>query len=112
MGKRYIDADALKDKMQTRHEDLARDYGDYDNYVMGFHDALELLENTPTADVQEVKHGKWEHYGEYCQCSNCEHVTEDYCIDGDNKSWYYTALPNYCSNCGYKMDLEENENEH
>lgn len=62
-----------------------------------------------TTDVQEIKHAKWVHYGEYAQCSNCEHVTEDYCIDGDSESGYYTVLPHYCSNCGAKMDLEDNK---
>lgn len=57
---KYIDKDALLNKMQDRHDDLARDYGDYDNYVTGFGDAIELLENAPVADVQEVKHGKWD----------------------------------------------------
>lgn len=60
-----------------------------------------------TTNVQEVKHAKWVYYGEYVQCSNCEHVTEDYNIDGDSESGYYTVLPHYCSNCGAKMDLED-----
>lgn len=101
---KYIDKDALLEKMQDRYEDLAKDYGDYDNYVMGFHDAIELLENAPTADVQEVKHANWVHYGEYCQCSNCEHVSDDIYYEGDMDSGYYTVLPHYCSNCGCKME--------
>ena len=55
---RYIDQDALLNKMQERHEDLVRDYGDYDNYVTGFGDAIELLENASAADVREVKYAK------------------------------------------------------
>lgn len=60
-----------------------------------------------TADVQEVKHAKWVHYGKYAQCSNCEHVTDDIYYEGDMDSGYYTVLPHYCSNCGAKMDLED-----
>lgn len=60
-----------------------------------------------TADLLKTKHAHWIHYGEYVQCSNCEHVTEDYCIDGDNESGYYTVLPHYCSNCGYKMQEDK-----
>ena len=104
---KYIDEDVLLDKMQGRYADITRDYGDYDNYVMGFADAIEFLENAPTADVQEVKHAEWAHYGEYAQCSNCEHVTDDIYFEGDVDSGYYTVLPHYCSNCGCKMDLEE-----
>ena len=59
------------------------------------------------ADVQEVKHAKWVHYGENIQCSNCGHVSDDVYYEGDMDSGYYTVLPNYCSNCGAKMDLED-----
>lgn len=63
--------------------------------------------DTPAADVVEVRHGKWcliEY--DYFVCSRCGH-------------WHYTgceskaeakerllngAVPNYCSNCGAKMD--------
>lgn len=61
----------------------------------------------PPADVQEVKHAKWVHYGEDVQCSNCGHVSDDICFGGDMDSGYYTVLPHYCSNCGAKMDLED-----
>ena len=60
-----------------------------------------------TADVQEVRRAKWVHYGENIQCSNCEHVTDEICYEGDMDSGYYTVLPHYCSNCGAKMDLED-----
>ena len=75
----------------------------YSDYMQGFDAALKLVEIEPAADVQEVKHAKWVHYGEYCQCSNCEHVTKDYCVEGDSESGY-TMLPHYCSNCGCKME--------
>lgn len=60
-----------------------------------------------TADVEEIRHAKWVHYGEDIQCSNCGHVSDDICFEGDMYSGYYTVLPHYCSNCGAKMDLEE-----
>lgn len=97
---RYIDADQIV--YWIRH--TSRDGLEDDIRRVAFKDAIERI---PTADVQEVEHGKWVHYGEYVQCSNCEYVTEDYCIDGDNESGYYTVLPHYCSNCGAKMDLED-----
>lgn len=103
----YVDKDTLLHKMQERHEDLARDYGDYDNYVMGVGDAIELLENASAADVREVKHAKWIYRGEDAICSNCGQLTEDRCIEGDNESGYYTVLPHYCSACGALMNLED-----
>lgn len=59
--------------------------------------------NAPTADVQEVRHGKWE------QCF------EDWRkqIEGDKCSFcgfehYGTSIRHYpyCPNCGAKMDKE------
>ena len=64
-------------------------------------------DNPHCADVEEVRHAKWVHYGENIQCSNCEHVTDEICYEGDMDSGYYTVLPHYCSNCGAKMDLED-----
>ena len=95
---KYIDKDALLNKMQERHEDLARDYGNYDNYVMGFSDAIELLENAPAANVLEVKCGKWlkDRFGmERAICSICGAVYEG----GDSFR--------FCPKCGAKMDLED-----
>ena len=98
----YIDKDALIEKLKVRHEDLVRDYGDYDNYVMGFQDAIELLENAPVADVQEVKHAKniqncfkWTF-----ECSLCHWCDEDmYYIDASEFK--------FCPNCGAKMQEDD-----
>ena len=53
---------------------------------------LNLIDKTSTADVAEVKHGEWEwdeRFSDYT-CSLCH-------------NWDLTT-PNYCSNCGAKMD--------
>ena len=93
---RLIDANALK-------EDLTRFY---DNEVT----ARELIDEQPTADVQPVKHGRWEH-GEcsVCGASPLDHVSGDMYVEVD----YY---PNYCPNCGSQnvdlwMDDESVPNE-
>lgn len=58
------------------------------------------LEDTPTADVVEVRHGKWEYigtdkHGNVFRCSNCAlRIGLDY-------------ETTYCPHCGAKMDLEE-----
>lgn len=95
---KYIDKDVLLDKMQERYDDLARDYGDYDNYVMGFHDAIELLENAAVADVQEVKHGKWDFITKRkVRCSNCNFVRNIETQIG----W------KYCPMCGAVMQEDD-----
>lgn len=61
----------------------------------------------PAADVAEVVHGQWQGEGDgYADgalvydvwvCSNCGHYIDDGTDDPE-------CLPNYCPNCGAKMD--------
>lgn len=105
----YIDKDALLHTMRERHEKFARVFGDCDNYVMGFGDAIELLENAPIADAQEVKHAKnlqseRAFSGWTFECSRCHFFDDDtYCIVSQIDSI------KYCPNCGSRMDLEDNK---
>ena len=48
---RYIDAEALTDYMLERYNDLCEKHGDYDHYTTGYGDAIDVIENAPTADV-------------------------------------------------------------
>ena len=60
-------------------------------------DVRKALQMTPTADVQEVRHGKWEKCKERCceyRCSVC--------------GYELCRTTNYCPNCGAKMDGNEN----
>ena len=55
---------------------------------------------SPTADVEEVKHGEWIEDGEYQICSVC----------GEEHHWdEYRAT--YCEDCGAKMDGGKADNE-
>ena len=68
------------------------------NLVLG-HDAIEVLGmiyEMPDADVAQVRHGRWLPFhstaaGDIQYCSACEIGC--------------TWKPNYCPNCGCKMDL-------
>ena len=56
------------------------------------------LDELPTYDVAEVRHGRWESYlneGLIVKCSVC----------GSR----YVEPWNYCPNCGSRMDLEKDE---
>ena len=58
---------------------------------------IDALENIPSADVAPVVHGRWNADE---TCSLCgEKSTEGL----DATKWDYW-LPNYCPNCGAKMD--------
>lgn len=106
---RYINKDILLHKLQERCNKLYEQYGTEDDYTRGYGaaiDAIDIIVLKETADVQEVKHGKWIELvkirkgGEirlvHWQCSLCG------CFLGTNTE-------SYCPNCGAKMDLEEKE---
>lgn len=101
---RYIDVELFSKNLMMQVY-LADDEDFTTAFVKGMELVKKTEEETPTADVQEVKHAKWVHYGEYVQCSNCEHITDDFCYDDEMTM----VLPYYCSNCGAKMDLEDNK---
>lgn len=96
---RYIDADALRTALEL--ERIGTDF--FCGY--GFKRAIWHIKHTPTANVDEVKHGKWETIPDYSQalisyrhiCSECKIVYKDIRSYGHN----------YCPNCGAKMDGKE-----
>ena len=90
---RYIDADALGIGKANREI--------FDNkaYADGWNAAIDIIVSAPTADVQEVRHGKWKFDRfDNAWCSVCHHC-------GSNDA----EVSDYCPNCGAKMDLEESD---
>ena len=87
---RYIDADLFKKNIKIVTPDMFENcsycglYDDVDIKVM--------INEQPTADVQEIKHGHWDGGFHDYYCSVC----------GQGE---YTKT-NYCSNCGAKMEVE------
>ena len=75
-------------------------------WISGFHDGLkavgEMVQNFPAADVVEVKHGRWELYGndDGCGCSYfCDKCGANY-----DEDWFYEhGQFNFCPNCGADM---------
>ena len=63
-----------------------------------------LLMRIPAADVEPVRHGRWGKkqggFWEFATCSLCGEKTPTVGI-----------APNYCPNCGAKMDLEDENDE-
>lgn len=65
------------------------------------------IKNIPTADVTEVRHGKWiqphwENSNYCCNCSECggEAMHREY-------QWDKNGIYPICPNCGAKMDKED-----
>lgn len=107
---RYIDADVLKDKMFNYYDCVNRNTGkgNYKGETLMNYEVADMIEdcidNAPTADVEEVRHGKWIYEGRHLvimehafQCSVCGR-------------WMLTNFPKhvveeqpYC-HCGAKME--------
>ena len=74
--------------------------------------AARLINGLPAADVEPVRHGRWECVYDYytgktdITCSHCKNTrTVNGCfVSTDGKSCYFED--DYCPNCGCKMDLE------
>lgn len=69
--------------------------------------ARKLMVDAPAADVVEVKHGEWiESFSNCVRHYDCPFCDYGYAILGRAPT-----LPNYCQNCGAKMDGERKEQE-
>ena len=94
---RYIDADAALKRFEGMHGNESELLNCYNaDWVVSF------IETQPTADVQEVKHGKWDVKDLTPYCSIC-HKPSEYECDGVH------SQPLFCPNCGAKMDGGESE---
>ena len=99
--KEYIERNAAIAKIKDKINEYPHNSNPYwisnDDYIVrGLREAIEIIdEYTPTADVQEVRHGKWIKSKNERKCSIC-----DYFYFTNTKSF------NYCPNCGAKMDEE------
>ena len=94
---RYIDADALIAERTI----FMQDEEAFDVSVVLVSD----IKLAPTADVEEVKHGRWmewwdDNYLSYChKCSECGNfpLTKE-------ETMHDEVLSAYCPHCGAKMD--------
>ena len=98
----YIRRDLAKKRFSKRLMWLKEDVHDeYSGALLdGCETDIELLDEIPAADVAEVVHGKWikdaflsDEVNSAEKCSQC----------GELIGWF-GKLPNYCPNCGAKMD--------
>lgn len=84
---------------------IAEKYGLANGSALGRHTGLAdciaiEIEGLPAADVEPVRSGRWGKkqggFWEFANCSVC-----------GQKAATVGIPPNYCPNCGAKMDLEE-----
>ena len=72
-------------------------------------DIYNAIKSVPTADVAEVRHGKWIETQEPLgwrdvDCAECSVCHESWIIDEDSSIDDYECMWHYCPNCGAKMD--------
>ena len=73
-------------------------------------DIYNVIKSAPTADVVEVRHGKWVETQEplgWCDvdCAECSVCHESWIIDEDSSIDDYECMWHYCPNCGAKMTV-------
>lgn len=106
---RYIDADKLKERMLNYYECVNSNTSKeaYKGETLMNYEVADMIEdcidNAPTAEVAEVRHGKWvaadviEDDWILYKCNLC---------DTDTGSYYKEKfrLPRYCPHCGARME--------
>lgn len=87
----------VQDKATTGTEDVA------------YYRAIKIIRETPAADVQPVKRGKWKRddngYDTYIECSRCG-MSLSIC-DYEASEW--REVMNFCPDCG--ADMRETNND-
>jgi predicted RNA-binding Zn-ribbon protein involved in translation (DUF1610 family) len=113
---RLIDANALRERMFSYYgcvnEKSSKEY--YRGETLMNYEVADMIEdcidNAPTVDAVEVKHGRWtintDDFTPAYRCSVCGYNKP--MIAGERVS---QGAMNYCPNCGAKMDGERKDNE-
>ena len=97
---RYIDAEKIEYKTVAYPVFDFSTGMVYTKCLEGEYARQEDIESLPKADVQEVKHAKWEIVGNYkVECTNCHRIRDIKTQCG----W------NFCPTCGAKMDGGESK---
>lgn len=108
---RYIDADMVIGVITNSN------LADYEYGLVYPQSVITAINNISTADVEEVRHGKWEHgreirreyigdallaiYYDKWWCSQCHYTIDDH---------HYSKITyKRCPECGAKMDKEKEE---
>lgn len=101
---KYIDADKLNGKLMDEY------YGMISDESIKIYKIMQMLDNAPTADVEEVKHGRWRYKlldnfkKVECTCTHCGWRGID-----NYDSYVDISDFEYCPHCGAKMDGGESK---
>ena len=100
----HISREALKEAFDNADADVCESYSDgYCDWGFGRKNINDVIDGVPAADVEPVRHGRWEPGNPICPvCGEDKFKGLDADIWSD---W----TPACCPNCGAKMDLEGND---
>ena len=98
----YIEREAAIEAVEAQCVD-GKMYGrdDGEGTLVDAYDIIDAISDAPAADVVEVRHGRWDEvYGsDTIRCSCCRKRLDAYYADG-----VPFFDPDYCPNCGTRMD--------
>lgn len=99
---RYIDAEELAERADRILQSCKR--ANTVSFISSFLDIFTvLLASEPTADVEEVEHGRWVTLGDSEMCSVCTCTKlKEFDATYGKAIWVKSK---YCPTCGAKMDL-------
>lgn len=114
----YISREAAKEAFGNADADVCESYPDgHCDWGFGRSNINDVIDGVPAADVEPVRHGRWEGYTHSRYCGRDEYGEPVY-RDG---TVYYCSNPkcrrktvvkeNFCPSCGAKMDLEDENND-
>ena len=89
-----------REKIREEYEKLTRSYVRNDPYIADWR-FDEMVESLPAADIAPVRHGRWIDGDPYCPICRKDKFRG---LDADVWSDW---KPDYCPNCGARMDLEK-----
>lgn len=96
---RYIDAEKLKCSIDSETDSIF----DRDKTIEElYYNLCKLVDDEPTADVQEVKHGYWQN--KYRSGTTIKEGVVSSCCDMWNN-----RKSQFCPNCGARMDGDSND---
>lgn len=102
---RYADLDALEKALNERLTFLRECSGNYDPYTDGFDEAVDRVENFPTADVAPVRRGWWEDVASsYWRWTSSGAVTVTRATYRCSRCGRGTIVKTGSCTCGAKMD--------
>ncbi len=96
----YIEREAISEEIRKFYYKNPPNFSYGEGFDRGLDRAQRAILDAPAADVEPVRHGRWETSSGLYSCSECG-ITCPYDVQADVIEYWAC---NYCPNCGAKMD--------